>query len=92
MRRRIDRIYGSLKQFERELIDVGYDPLLRDSYLKRIDLLEYQALQLKVSRSMSGDYYSLRSSIDYVRNCLSRGVHPYQVDPELVNAPDASAV
>jgi hypothetical protein len=29
----------------------------------------------------------LRASIDYVRNCLNRGVHPYQfdegIDPDL---------
>ena len=29
---------------------------------------------------MAGDYYALRTSIDYVRNCLNRGVHPYQVE------------
>jgi hypothetical protein len=27
---------------------------------------------------MASDYYALRTSIDYVRNCLNRGVHPYQ--------------
>jgi hypothetical protein len=47
--------------------------------LKKLDLLEYQALNIKVSKRLAGDYYALRSSIDYVRNCLNRGVQPYQV-------------
>ena len=55
----------------------------RDGYLKRLDLLEYQALNMKVSKRLSSDYYALRSSIDYVRNCLNRGTHPYQFDGDM---------
>ena len=77
MRRKIDSLYVTLKTYERELT-VNFPPEAKDSYLKKLDLLEYEALQLKVSRSLSSDYYALRTSIDYVRNCLNRGVHPYQ--------------
>ncbi len=74
---RIQRMYGALKMFEGELI-TSYDPARHDEYLARIDLMEYEALKLEVTKSTSGDYYALRTSIDYVRNCLNRGVHPYQ--------------
>ena len=77
MRRKINQLYGVLKTYEQELTN-NYQVETRDEYLKKLDLLEYQALQLKVSKSMAGDYYALRTSIDYVRNCLNRGVHPYQ--------------
>ena len=78
MRRKIDQMYGVLKTYEQELT-INFKPDTKDEYLKKLDLLEYQALQLKVSKSMSGDYYALRTSIDYVRNCLNRGVQPYQL-------------
>ena len=78
MRRKIDKLYGILKTYEQELTE-NFLPEVKDEYLKKLDLLEYQALQLKVSKSMSSDYYALRTSIDYVRNCLNRGIHPYRV-------------
>ena len=77
MKRKIDKLYGTLKSYERELTE-NFLPEVKDEYLRKLDLLEYQALQLEVFQSMSSDYYALRSSIDYVRNCLNRGVHPYQ--------------
>ena len=82
MRRKINELYGVLKTYEQELTD-NFQPEAKDEYLKKLDLLEYQALQLKVSKTMSGDYYALRTSIDYVRNCLNRGVHPYQFQEEI---------
>ncbi|MBU3602198.1 TAXI family TRAP transporter solute-binding subunit [Polynucleobacter sp. AM-25C3] len=77
MRRKIDLLYGVLKTYEQELA-TNFDPESKDEYLKKLDLLEYQALQLRVSKSMSGDYFALRTSIDYVRSCLNRGFHPIQ--------------
>lgn len=84
MRRKIDQMYGVLKTYEQELT-INFQQDTKDEYLKKLDLLEYQALQLKVSKSMSGDYYSLRTSIDYVRNCLNRGVQPYQLQDASVD-------
>ena len=82
MHNKIHRLYGALKAFELELLD-GYDAQKRDEYLKRLDMLEYQALKINVSKNLSGEYYSLRTSIDYVRNCLNRGVYPYTENQEV---------
>mgnify|MGYP000093030901 CR=1 FL=1 len=86
MQNKINRLYGALKSLEQELVE-GFDDGQRDSYLKKLDLLEYQALKIKISKRLSSDYYALRTSIDYVRNCLNRGAHPYQysegADPDL---------
>ena len=81
MQRKIGSLYITLKIYEQELTD-NFSPEVRDDYLKKLDLLEYEALKLQVPRSLTGAYYSLRSSIDYVRNCLNRGIHPYQVASE----------
>jgi len=82
MQNKINRIYGSLKSLEQELLN-GFSDEQRDEYLKRLDLLEYQALKITISMRLSSDYYGLRTSIDYVRNCLNRGVHPYKVSDDL---------
>jgi len=86
MQNKINRLYGSLKYLEQELLN-GFNEEQRDDYLKRLNLLEYQALKINISQRMSSDYYALRTSIDYVRNCLNRGQHPYQfdegIDPDL---------
>ena len=76
MQNKIHRLYGSLKSLEQELLG-GFDEQQRDEYLKRLNLLEYKTLKIKVSKRLSSDYYALRASIDYVRNCLNRGEHPY---------------
>ena len=71
VRGRINRMYGSLKFFEQELIS-SYDPVEKQAYLDRLDAMEREALSMKVPKSVSSDYYTLRSSIDFVRNCLVR--------------------
>ena len=77
-----DRIYALASE---KLADQDYGKAI--DYLKKLDLLEYQALNIQVSKRLAGDYYTLRTSIDYVRNCLNRGVYPYQlsdgIDPDL---------
>jgi TRAP-type uncharacterized transport system substrate-binding protein len=77
MQNKINRLYGSLKAFEQELV-MNFDPAQLNDYLMRLDLLEYEALKIQVSKRLSSDYYALRTSIDYVRNCLNRGSRPYQ--------------
>jgi TRAP-type uncharacterized transport system substrate-binding protein len=78
MQRKIDALYITLKTYEQELTE-NFSPEVKDDYLKKLDLLEYEALKINVPKSLTGSYYSLRTSIDYVRNCLNRGVHPYQI-------------
>ena len=79
MQNKINRIYSDLKSFEQELL-INFDLGKLNEYLRKLDLLEYRALNIKVSKRLAGEYYSLRTSIDYVRNCLNRGVQPYQID------------
>lgn len=73
MYNKINRLYGELKAFEQELL-TNFDQSKQDEYLKRLDLLEYQALNINVSKRLAGDYYALRTSIDYMVyiDCLSR--------------------
>jgi len=77
MQNKINRLYVTLKSYEEEWL-LDFHPELRDDYLKKLDLLEYQALRIKVPKSLSNEYYALRTSIDYVRNCLNRGVHAFK--------------
>ena len=81
MQNKINRLYSALKSLEQELLN-GFNDEQRDEYLKRLNALENQALKIKISKGMSGDYYALRTSIDYVRSCLNRGIHPYQFNEE----------
>jgi TRAP-type uncharacterized transport system substrate-binding protein len=79
MQNKINRLYSDLKSFEQDLL-TNFDLSQRDEYLKKLNLLEYQALNIKVSRRLTGEYYALRTSIDYVRSCLNRGTQPYQFE------------
>lgn len=79
MQNKINRLYGSLKSLEQELLN-GFSDAQREQYLKRLNSLEYQALNINVSKRFSSDYYTLRTSIDYVRTCLNRGEHLYQYE------------
>jgi hypothetical protein len=69
-------MYGALWTFEQELA-ASFDPSQCDAYLSRINQMEADALSIKVPKKMASEYYSLRSSMDYVRNCLIRGERPY---------------
>jgi hypothetical protein len=73
---RINKMYGALWNFEQELA-TGFDPSQCEAYISKINQMEAEALTLKVPKRMASDYYSLRSSMDYVRNCLIRGERPY---------------
>jgi hypothetical protein len=37
--------------------------------------MERKALALKIPKRAASDFYTLRTSIDYVRNALNRGDH-----------------
>lgn len=70
-RSRINEVYGALKLFEQQL-ETDYDPTQHDEYLKTIDELDKRAQKLRVPRSIVSDYYSLRTTIDFVRNLIER--------------------
>jgi len=71
---KLNRIYGELKFFENDLL-LSYDPSKMPEYLEKLSDMERRALALKVPKRISSDFYTLRSSIDYVRNALNRGDH-----------------
>jgi TRAP-type uncharacterized transport system substrate-binding protein len=73
---RINKMYGALWTFEQDLA-ARFDPSQCDAYISKINQMEADALSMKVPKKMASDYYSLRSSMDYVRNCLMRGERPY---------------
>ncbi len=78
VRGRINRMYGALKFFEQSLLN-AYDPKMKATYLAQMDDMEREALAMKVPKSIAGDYYTLRSSLDFVRNCIARdGYAGYQ--------------
>ena len=71
---KLNRIYGELKFFENQLL-VSYDPEKLPEYLAKLAEMERKALALKIPKRAASDFYTLRTSIDYVRNALNRGDH-----------------
>ena len=69
VRSRLNEIYGALKLFEQEL-ETQYDLSQHDDYLKRLDELDKRAQKLRVPRSVVSEYYTLRTTIDFVRNLI----------------------
>ena len=80
VRGKINRMYGSLKFFEQSLV-TGYDPGQKAQYLAQLDSMERDALGMKVPKSVASDYYTLRSSIDFVRNCVLRDSYNVHAGP-----------
>lgn len=68
---RINEVYGALKLFEQEL-ETNFDPTQLEAYLQKIDQLDKKAQNLSVPRSLMSEYYSLRSTISFVRNLIDR--------------------
>ena len=90
IRGRINRMYGSLKFFEQELLS-SYDSAQKANYLARLDTMERDALAMKVPKSVSSDYYTLRSTIDFVRNCLLRDGYSVHMQPVQTKAEEIAA-
>lgn len=81
VRGRINRMYGALKFFEQSLV-TSYDPGQKVQYLAQLDSMEREALGMKVPKSVASDYYTLRSSIDFVRNCVLRDSYNVHAQPQ----------
>lgn len=73
IRSRLNEVYGALKLFELELED-HFDPIQQDAYLQKIDELDKKAQSLRVPRSLMSEYYTLRTTIDFVRNLIGRSL------------------
>jgi len=82
VRGKINRMYGALKFFEQSLVS-AYDPAQKTNYLAQLDAMEREALGMKVPKSVASDYYTLRSSIDFVRNCVLRDSYNAHATPLL---------
>ncbi|MFM8501260.1 MAG: hypothetical protein ACKOAC_04445 [Fluviibacter sp.] len=78
-----------MKFFEQSLVS-AYDPGQKMTYLAQLDAMERDALGMKVPKSVASDYYTLRSSIDFVRNCVLRDSYNAHAAP--VQPPDSIEV
>lgn len=90
VRGRINRMYGALKFFEQSLV-TAYDPGQKIQYLAQLDTMERDALGMKVPKSVASDYYTLRSSIDFVRNCVLRDSYNIHAQPQKPVEPTGAA-
>lgn len=73
VRSRLNEVYGALKLFEQEL-ETEYDPTQHDEYLKRLDELDKRAQKLRLPKGVVSEYYTLRTTIDFVRNLIERPI------------------
>lgn len=73
VRSRLNEVYGALKLFEQEL-ETNYDPTQHDEYLKRLDDLDKRAQKFRMPRSVMSEYYTLRTTIEFVRNLIERPI------------------
>jgi len=70
-RSKMNEVYGALKFFEENLIS-NFDPALSDHYVNTIDQIDQHAKTLRIPKALGGEYYSLRTNIDFVRNMISQ--------------------
>lgn len=75
-KKRFGVLYADLRRLEQCLVR-AYSPEQYDEYLRTINRLEQQALQLSVPDSLISEWYSLRSTIDSVRSSLARGAYSF---------------
>lgn len=69
VRRRIYRWYGELKYLEHDL-EQNREPRQIDEYLARLDTIEQRVSKLKVPLAFSGQLYTLRQHIGFVRDLI----------------------
>jgi hypothetical protein len=75
---KINAVYRQLAALERQLTH-SFEAANRDDCLRKLNGMERTSMALRLPRELSGEYFMLRSNIDYIRRCLMRG-DPY-VDP-----------
>jgi TRAP-type uncharacterized transport system substrate-binding protein len=69
--RKIWANYERLKQLETEITD-HFDQNKIDEYLQRLDNIEVEAVNVKISGSLGGDYFKHRQHIQFVRSLIHR--------------------
>lgn len=75
---KINAVYRQLAGLDRQLTH-SFEAADREDCLRKLNGMERAAMALRLPRELSGEYFMLRSNIDYIRRCLMRG-DPY-VDP-----------
>jgi len=73
--RPIYRWYGELKFLEHDL-EQNRDPQKTAEYLKRLDNIEARVSRLKVPLAYSGQFYTLREHIAFVRDMINKPTTP----------------
>ena len=73
--RPIYRWYGELKFLEHDL-EQNRDPQKTAEYLKRLDHIEDRVSRLKVPLAYSGQFYTLREHIAFVRDMINKSTTP----------------
>jgi hypothetical protein len=72
---KINAVYRQLADLERQLTR-SFGDFNREECLRRLSGMERAAMALRLPRELAGEYFLLRSNIDYIRTCLMRGA-PY---------------
>lgn len=72
---KINAVYRQLAEVERQIAR-AFNESNRDDCLLKLNRIERTAISLRLPRELAGEYFLLRSNIDYIRTCLMRGV-PY---------------
>ncbi len=72
---KINAVYRKLAALENQLAH-SFEPSRREAYLSELNGMERAAMALRLPRELSGEYFMLRSNINYIRTCLMRG-EPY---------------
>jgi TRAP-type uncharacterized transport system substrate-binding protein len=72
-KKQINTIYKELDKFEKNTIE-SFDPARRGEYIEVLNQMERRVLSSKAAKFATADCYSLRSSIEFIRNALERQV------------------
>ncbi|MGJ0507312.1 MAG: TAXI family TRAP transporter solute-binding subunit [Methylocystis sp.] len=72
---KINAVYRQLAELERQGARSFTDGN-REDCLAKLNRMERAAMALRLPRELAGEYFLLRSNIDYIRTCLMRGA-PY---------------
>lgn len=74
VRGRINKLYGAVKFFEQELVN-NYEKDKKDEYLRKLLEIEDTAIKMKVPKSISQDYFTMRSTIEFIANRLLNNIY-----------------
>lgn len=68
---RITKTYGDLKSLEQDMVQSSVAERYTE-FMDRLEVIDKRATEMKVPKSIASDYFSLRSTIDFVRGNLEK--------------------